>query len=576
MASNQSDPSLTRSSFSPSDTAMLEALVPGYTLISRFFVSYLQIDPTAYLQYFVALAVLSVSLRYIYNSVSGFFMQHFVSYAEIRLDDELFNHVMWWMSRQSFMQRTNHFVAGVKTNGYWSDSEDEGSDEDSADEDSDIYDFMDDETEIQSQANIISRKKYKPLKFTPSQGRHFFWYKGRPMLLERQQQSQTARWALYNERLFLSCLGRNSSLIRELIDEASKEFQNRDGNKTIIYRAQRHSPGDSFNWLRCMARSPRPLSTVILDKHEKQTLVKDMRRYLCNRTRRWHSNRGIAYKRGYLLHGPPGTGKTSLCFAAAGALGLPLYLLTLNSNALDEDNLYTLFSDLPNKCIVLIEDVDTAGITHSRGKTGTNRSKGSDSVARDTEEASAEDDPPLDKSEKDGITLSGLLNVIDGVASSEGRILVMTTNHADRLDEALIRIGRVDMQVFLGYATQENIKDLFTSIYMPMEGDLPNNDKAKITTKWSNSHSTEKGRNDTEKKEKKQKEFWDHLESLRSRIHPLAAEFASIVPGGIFTAAEIQGYLLNHIDNPELAIEGAEAWAQVLQESKRVREEKFA
>ena len=571
MASNQSDPSLTRSSFSPSDTAMLEALVPGYTLISRFFLSYLQIDPTAYLQYFVALAVFSVSLRYIYNSVSGFFMQYFVSYAEIRLDDELFNHVMWWMSRQSFMQRTNHFVAGVKTNGYWSDSEDEGSEEDS-----ETDDFMDDETGSQSQAKVVSRKKYKPLRFTPSQGRHFFWYKGRPMLLERQQQSHSTRWALYNERLYLSCLGRNSSLIRELIDQASKEFQNRDGNKTIIYRAQRQSRGDSFNWFRCMARSPRPLSTVILDEHEKQTLVKDMRRYLRNRTRRWHSNRGIAYKRGYLLHGPPGTGKTSLCFAAAGELGLPLYLLTLNSNALDEDNLYTLFSDLPNKCIVLIEDVDTAGITHSRGKTVTNRSKGSDSVAQDTEESSAENEPPLDKSEKDGITLSGLLNVIDGVASSEGRILVMTTNHADRLDEALIRIGRVDMQIFLGYATQENIKDLFTSIYMPMEGDFPNNDKAKITTKWSNGHITEKGKNETEKKEKKQQEFRGHLESLHSRIHPLAAEFASIVPSGIFTAAEIQGYLLNHIDDPELAIKGAETWAQVLQESKRVREEKSA
>jgi chaperone BCS1 len=168
---------------------------------------------------------------------------------------------MWWMSRQTFMQRTNHFVAGVKTNGYWSDSDDDGSDEDSADDGSDTDDFMDDDTESESQAKIVPRKKYKPLRFTPSQGCHFFWYKGRPMLLERQQQSHTARWALYNERLFLSCLGRNSSLIRELIDEASKEFQNRDGNKTIIYRAQRYSRGDAFSWVRCMARSPRPLST---------------------------------------------------------------------------------------------------------------------------------------------------------------------------------------------------------------------------------------------------------------------------------------------------------------------------
>jgi chaperone BCS1 len=567
-------------SFATPDTAMLEALVPGYTLISRFFLSYFHIDLTAYLQYVVAMAVFTVSLRYISKYASEFFQEYFVSYAEIRPDDELFNQIMWWMSRQPFMQRTNHFVASVRANVYYCESEDEddGSDEDSEDDDFDTDDYTDDEKEHRS-SNIVSRKKCKPLRFTPSEGRHFFWYKGRLMILERQQRTRTGAWSLFNERLFLSCIGRNSSLIKELVDEASKGFQNRDGNKTIIYRAQRHSRSDPFDWVRCLARSPRPLSTVILDESQKLNLVKDMKRYLRSRTRRWHSNRGIAYKRGYLLHGPPGTGKTSLCFAAAGELGLPLYLLTLNSNSLDEDNLYTLFADLPRKCIVLIEDVDTAGITHSRGKTVTNNPNGSDNAVQGTEETSAEDKspgdkPPLDKSVKDGITLSSLLNVIDGVASSEGRILVMTTNHVDRLDEALIRVGRVDMQVFLGYSTQENIKNLFVSIYMPMEGDLPMNDKAELRANWGNGQTTEKRRAKIEWRKKKIQEYRDHVESLRSRIHPLATEFASIVPGGIFTAAEIQGYLLNHIDDPEMAIKGAKEWAEEVQESKRARQEK--
>lgn len=567
MAFNQSLPSSTRMSFATPDIAMLETLVPGYTLISRFFLSYFHIDLTAYLQYVVAMAVFAVSLRYISKYASEFFQEYFVSYAEIRPEDELFNQIMWWMSRQPFMQRTNHFVASVRVNVYYCESEDEddASDEDSEDDDFDT-DHPDDKKEHPSQANIVSRKKCKPLRFTPSEGRHFFWYKGRLMILERQQRTQNGAWSLFNERLFLSCIGRNSSLIKELIDEASKGFQNRDGNKTIIYRAQRHSRSDPFDWVRCLARSPRPLSTVILDESQKLNLVKDMKRYLRSRTRRWHSNRGIAYKRGYLLHGPPGTGKTSLCFAAAGELGLPLYLLTLNSNSLDEDNLYTLFADLPRKCIVLIEDVDTAGITHSRGKTVTEETSAKDK--------SSGDKPPHDKSVKDGITLSSLLNVIDGVASSEGRILVMTTNHVDRLDEALIRVGRVDMQIFLGYSTQENIKNLFISIYLPMEGDFPKNDKAELKINWGNYHNIEKRRVKMEWRKKKIQEHRDHVESLRSRIHTLATEFASIVPGGIFTAAEIQGYLLNHIDDPEMAIKGAKAWAKEVQESKRARQEK--
>ncbi|KAJ5675209.1 uncharacterized protein N7477_005143 [Penicillium maclennaniae] len=567
-------------SFSTPDTAMLEALVPGYTLISRFFLSYFHIDLTAYLQYVVALAVFAVSLQYISKYASEFFREYLVCYAEIRPDDELYNHLMWWMSRQPFMQRTNHFVASIRTNAYYGETDDElsSSDEDSEDDNFDTDDFTDDENESQHRANVISRRKCKKLRFTPSEGRHFFWYKRRLMILERQHRSRNGTWSIFNERLYLSCLGRNSFLIKELIDEASKAFQNRDGNKTVIYRAQRHSRADPFTWVRCMARSPRPLSTVILEENGKLNLVKDMKRYLRSRTRRWHSNRGIAYKRGYLLHGPPGTGKTSLCFAAAGELGLPLYLLTLNSNALDEDNLYSLFAELPRKCIVLIEDVDTAGVTHSRGKTATYKPKGDHDAAIENEESSAEDrspgdQPPLDNSVKDGITLSSLLNVIDGVASSEGRILVMTTNHVERLDEALVRIGRVDMQLFLGYSSKENIKNLFTSIYMPMEGDFPMNDKTKLKMNWSNGHNVGDRKN-TEWRKKKLQEYRDHVDSLRSRIHPLAVEFASIVPGGMFTAAEIQGYLLNHVDNPEKAIKGAEAWVRELRDTKRTLEEK--
>jgi chaperone BCS1 len=49
------------------------------------------------------------------------------------------------------------------------------------------------------------------------------------------------------------------------------------------------------------------------------------------------------------------------------------------------------------------------------------------------------------------VSLSALLNVLDGVGSQEGRVLIMTTNHAERLDAALIRLGRVDMKLELGY-----------------------------------------------------------------------------------------------------------------------------
>lgn len=578
MDSNHTIPSSPRAPLSTSDTAMLEAMIPGYTLVSQFFLSYLKIDIAAYLQYFMLLALLGASLRYIFRYFWTAFKECFICTAEIRLDDEVFNYFMYWMSRQPFMQRTNRFVAGVKTNGYWSD--DEESEDEEFDEEFDDFDESENSEGIDPfEQYLARRKKYKPLRYTPSQGRHFFWYRGRPIILEREYKDLTTRWVLNNERLYLSCFGWDSSIIKTLMVEAQKAYMDRDRNRTVIYRAQKHGRNAQFLWTRCMARRPRPMSTVILGQHQKNAFINDMKDYLRQET--WYTDRGIPYRRGYLFHGPPGTGKTSLCFAAAGKLRLTLYILSLNSKSLDDDNLMTLFAELPRECIVLLEDVDSAGITVTRSKptakkpkknkpNGTTSDPDHDPAEEGTEDgASAEN-----SSDKDGITLSGLLNVMDGVAASEGRILIMTTNHRDKLDEALTRNGRVDMEVDFEYTTSTDIKQLFTSIYLPTGGNLSRKQPLRGLANGKH-HLAANGAAIGEKKASpqqnrthKEKESPNHVEALRPRITSQAAEFASIVPGGELTAAEVQGYLLNHKNNPESALKGAEAWVQGMRERK--------
>lgn len=72
---------------------------------------------------------------------------------------------------------------------------------------------------------------------------------------------------------------------------------------------------------------------------------------------------------------------------------------------------------------------------------------------------------------KSSVTFSGLLNALDGVASSEERIIFMTTNHFSQLDPALIRPGRVDLQEFLDDAVGEQAKRLYVKFYGPSTAD---------------------------------------------------------------------------------------------------------
>ncbi|KAJ5900047.1 hypothetical protein N7495_004791 [Penicillium taxi] len=557
MSGNQSSP----------DTILLETLVPGYAFISRFLNSYLNIDLSAYVQTIVMLAVIGAAIRYSMTYVFDFISEYFISKAEIRLDDEIFSYLMYWFSRQPRMN-TTRFVAGVKMNSYNNESDDEDNqDEDESDEpgkgtSKSFDDYW---------AKVVSRDKYKPLRFTPSQGSHFFWYKGHLLRVERVEQNNNARsWLLTNERLYLSCLGRDATILRTLLAEAQQAYVERDGNRTVIYRGQRY--GGSIDWARCMARAPRPLSTVVLDSAQKNAFIDDIKEYLHPRTRRWYSNRGIPYRRGYLLHGPPGTGKTSLCFAAAGLLGLKLYLLNLNSKQLDEDALSSLFSELPRRCIILLEDIDTAGITHQRGKPVEKEKKDSEESSENGEDVDAvvvqDTDSPATVIEEDkqtGITLSGLLNVIDGVAASEGRILVMTTNHPEKLDPALLRPGRVDMSVVFGYTSRAATEELFRSMYMTMDDDFPRKSKKPAQVK-----SAEKEKKEQEMKAERKERF----EARQSQVASLATTFGNAVPSGEFTAAEIQGYLLNHKESPEKAIEGVPAWVKGLREKKKALEEK--
>lgn len=187
-------------------------------------------------------------------------------------------------------------------------------------------------------------------------------------------------------------------------------------------------------------RKRRPIKSVVLGESVTERIIADCREFIGNP--KWYADRGIPYRRGYLLHGPPGCGKSSFITALAGELEFSICLLNLSERGLTDDRLNQLLNNAPERSIILLEDIDAAF------------------VSREETSAQAAAFEGLNR-----VTFSGLLNCLDGVASTEARIVFMTTNYLERLDPALIRPGRIDFKEYIGYCERYQLEEMFKRFY---------------------------------------------------------------------------------------------------------------
>jgi mitochondrial chaperone BCS1 len=341
----------------------------------------------------------------------------------------------------------------------------------------------------------------KALDYIPWTGSFLFWYQGQPISYRNTLVEAGFR---REEQISLTCLGRSSRVLRALMDECLREYLARSERKTAIFEHRED------RWIRMGSRNTRPLSTIIVNEKVKKSMVDDVKEFLEPVSRLWYTKKSMAYRRGYLLSGPPGTGKSSLCFSVAGEFDLDIYIVSIPS--VSDRYLRDLFDKLPEKCMVLLEDVDAAGI--SRLNTESDDFKQSTGLLKPGQT----------------LTLSGLLNRLDGVSSPEGRVVVMTTNHVEKLDEALTRPGRVDRKIEFELADKDVISSLFSYVYEEPDGDEDAGGSLDI-----------KGQ---------------------------ATRFAESVPPSMFSQAEVLSYLMQYKDRPDEALRDCQAWVDAALQSK--------
>lgn len=245
---------------------------------------------------------------------------------------------------------------------------------------------------------------------------------------------------------------------------AAEFTTNSDDDTFSVYR------GTNRGWTHYADGRSRSRDTVLLPAAA-SSVFEDLRRFLADRERyaRWN----ITFRRGYLFQGPPGNGKTTLASALATAFDYSM--ATLNVAGLTSNELTYLLSNLPAKSILLLEDIDYFFV---------------DGKAREMK--------------GDAAAFADLLNALDGVGTADGLIVIMTTNHPERLDPALVRPGRVDRVVTIENADDEQARQIF-------------------------------------------------LRFLGEEHDGLAREFAGRAGDGRFSMAALQEHLLLHRDDPEAA-----------------------
>jgi len=243
---------------------------------------------------------------------------------------------------------------------------------------------------------------------------------------------------LYNIKEVLFTADNNSiikAFLEKAINSKHKEIENLNtiSNSKLVKKIFR-----SYCWINHSTIPKRELDTIFLKEGQLDEIKDAIMSFVNKNSYKDYIRHGIPYKMNVLLRGSPGVGKTSLIHAMASLCEADICMLNINQD-LKESEMFDAFrsiNDSNKLSIVIIEDIDCIF-----------------------------NDRKVHDSHKNHITLHGLLNCLDGFNNQEGLILVLTTNFPNKLDDALLRSGRIDLDIELTLLDKYQAKNMFMSFF---------------------------------------------------------------------------------------------------------------
>lgn len=245
------------------------------------------------------------------------------------------------------------------------------------------------------------------------------------------------------EILRLTFLTRDRAVIGRFLDEAMDDASQDRATIDIHHR-------NGSAW-QAIPRAKRPIETVFANAGMKAALVEKVRWFLDNEA--WYAQRGLTYKLVILLHGAPGTGKSSLIQAIASQFNRDLYCV---------DSLLAIGPDIGRfkNGILAIEDIDTLGALRREDGAPQGGSAPIGTAARGV----AVEPKAL---------LHSVLNTLDGLATPHGLITIITTNHVEALDPAMVRPCRIDLMLEVRALDYDAFAEMFASYFDGARPNLP-------------------------------------------------------------------------------------------------------